>query len=51
MVTVCRAGMRSATAAAILSRSGFADVSNLAGGLLAWNDAELPVERESNPAA
>ena len=51
VVTVCRAGMRSATAAAILSRSGFADVSNLAGGLLAWNDAELPVERESNPAA
>lgn len=51
VVTVCRAGMRSATAAAILSRSGFADVSNLAGGLLAWNDAELPVEREANVSA
>ena len=45
VVTVCRAGMRSATAAAILCRSGFADVSNLAGGLLAWNEAGLPVER------
>ncbi len=45
VVTLCRAGMRSATAAAILGRSGFTDVSNLAGGLLAWNDAELPVER------
>lgn len=45
VVTVCRAGMRSATAAAILERSGFTDVSNLAGGLLAWNEASLPVER------
>ncbi len=45
VVTICRAGMRSATAAAILGRSGFNDVSNLAGGLLAWNEARLPVER------
>ena len=45
VVTVCRAGMRSATAAAILGRSGFTDVSNLAGGVLAWNEAGLPVER------
>ena len=45
VVTVCRAGMRSATAAAILCRSGFTDVSNLAGGLLAWTEAGLPVER------
>ena len=45
VVTVCRAGMRSATAAAILGRSGFQAVSNLAGGLVAWNEAGLPVER------
>ncbi len=45
VVTVCRAGMRSATAAAILSRSGFTDISNLAGGLIEWNEAGLPVER------
>ena len=45
VVTVCRAGMRSATAAAILGRSGFSDVSNLAGGLLGWDEAGLPVER------
>ena len=45
VVTVCRAGMRSATAAAILGRSGFSDVSNLAGGMVGWNDAALPVER------
>jgi len=45
VVTVCRAGMRSATAAAILERSGFSDVSNLAGGMVGWNDAALPVER------
>lgn len=45
VVTVCRAGMRSATAAAILERSGFSDVSNLAGGMVGWNDAALPIER------
>ena len=45
VVTVCRAGMRSATAAAILGRGGFSDVANLAGGLLGWNEAGLPVER------
>ena len=45
VVTVCRAGMRSATAAAILGKSGFSDVSNLAGGLLGWNEAGMPVER------
>lgn len=45
VVVVCRAGMRSATAAAILVKAGFRDVTNLAGGLLAWNDAGLPVVR------
>ena len=45
VVTICRAGMRSTTAAAILTGLGFDHVSNLKGGMLAWNDQKLPVER------
>jgi sulfur dioxygenase len=45
IVTVCRVGMRSATAAAILTGLGFERVSNLKGGMLEWKDAHLPVER------
>jgi sulfur dioxygenase len=42
IITVCRAGMRSATAAAILGSLGFGTVKNLHGGMLAWTDAGLP---------
>jgi sulfur dioxygenase len=45
IVTVCRVGVRSATAAAILTGLGCEHVSNLKGGMIAWNDARLPVER------
>ena len=45
IVTICRVGMRSATAAAILTGLGFERVWNLKGGMLEWNDARLPVER------
>jgi sulfur dioxygenase len=45
VVAVCRAGVRSATAAAILTGLGFERVSNLEGGMLDWNEAKLPVER------
>ncbi len=45
VVVVCRAGARSATAAAILRRAGFAWVVNLAGGMLAWARASQPVQR------
>lgn len=45
LIVVCRAGVRSATASAILTGLGFDHVSNLKGGMLDWNDARLPVER------
>ncbi|HXQ24684.1 MAG TPA: MBL fold metallo-hydrolase [Candidatus Acidoferrales bacterium] len=45
VIVICRAGVRSATAAAILTGLGFEHVSNLKGGMLDWNDAGLPVER------
>ena len=45
VVCVCRAGVRSATAAALLTGLGFEHVRNMKGGMLDWNDASLPVER------
>ncbi len=36
IVTVCRSGARSARAAAMLAKAGFADVANLSGGVLRW---------------
>ncbi len=37
IVTVCRAGVRSTTAAAMLTALGFSGVTNLRGGMLEWN--------------
>ncbi len=45
IVAICRVGVRSATAAAILTGLGFEHVWNLKGGMLEWKDAQLPVER------
>jgi sulfur dioxygenase len=36
VVTVCRSGARSARAAAMLGKAGFAEVANLSGGMLRW---------------
>ena len=43
LVTVCRAGGRSAQATTILQRAGFAAVANLAGGMLRWRAQGLMV--------
>jgi sulfur dioxygenase len=45
VVAICRVGVRSATAAAILTGLGFERVWNLKGGMLAWQDSKLPVKR------
>jgi rhodanese-related sulfurtransferase len=44
IVAICRAGVRSTTAAAMLTGLGFEHVSNLRGGMLDWVDANTPVE-------
>jgi sulfur-carrier protein adenylyltransferase/sulfurtransferase len=44
IVLVCRSGGRSARAAASLAALGFRRVMNMLGGMLAWNEARLPVE-------
>lgn len=45
IVVVCRSGQRSATACALLGREGYAQVYNLAGGVMAWQKANLPLEK------
>jgi glyoxylase-like metal-dependent hydrolase (beta-lactamase superfamily II)/rhodanese-related sulfurtransferase len=44
IVTVCRAGGRSAQATVLLQRAGFTNVANLAGGMLRWRAQHHPVE-------
>ena len=44
VVTVCRSGTRSAQACVLLARAGFAQVANLAGGMLRWRSQGHPVE-------
>ena len=43
IVTICRAGARSAQATVLLKRAGFDDVANLSGGMLRWRDRAYPV--------
>ena len=42
---ICRSGGRSSNATVWLANQGFASVFNLSGGMIAWNQAGLPVER------
>lgn len=44
IVVVCRSGQRSARACAVLGRRGFAHAFNLAGGVTAWQKANLPLK-------
>jgi len=44
VVAVCRSGARSAQATVLLKKAGFADVANLAGGMLRWQAESLPVD-------
>jgi len=45
VIVHCEQGSRSSNAIDILRRNGFANVYNLAGGLAAWQQAGLPVEK------
>ena len=44
LLLYCAAGYRSSIAASLLQRHGFARVSEIAGGMAAWEAAMLPVE-------
>jgi len=45
IVVVCRSGNRSATASALLGNREFRQVYSLAGGMMAWQKADLPLEK------
>jgi rhodanese-related sulfurtransferase len=45
IITVCRSGNRSSTAAGLLRRAGFGAVRNLSGGMTAWARSGMAVER------
>lgn len=45
IILICRSGARSGRAAQALVAAGFRRVMNMAGGMLAYNAAHLPVER------
>jgi glyoxylase-like metal-dependent hydrolase (beta-lactamase superfamily II) len=46
----CAGGYRSSIAASVLKRHGFSRVAELAGGIAAWETAQLPVERAAGTA-
>ncbi len=43
---VCRSGRRSLQAAELLVGLGFAGVKTMRGGMVEWNEARLPAERD-----
>lgn len=43
LLMVCRSGGRSGRATAQLAQMGFTDVTNMAGGMLAWAASGLPM--------
>jgi rhodanese-related sulfurtransferase len=43
LILHCKSGMRSADALARCRKAGLADVSHMAGGIMAWHSAGLPV--------
>lgn len=43
LATLCATGYRSNIAASLLFKQGFTGVSSLAGGIMAWGSADLPV--------
>ncbi len=45
IVAVCRSGNRSGHACSMLRKAGFENVHNLAGGIMAWEQAGFPKEK------
>jgi rhodanese-related sulfurtransferase len=45
LLVLCRSGNRSASVVnALIEQAGFTNVSNVAGGIIAWGEAGLPIE-------
>ncbi len=46
IIVSCRSGSRSGQACALLKKQGFESVYNLAGGIMAWQSASLPLVKK-----
>lgn len=46
IILACRSGHRSGQACALLKKQGFENVYNLNGGVMAWQNAHLPLTRK-----
>ncbi len=46
IVAACRTGQQAAVACATLRKNGFEKVHSLSGGILAWQDANLPLTKK-----
>jgi len=46
ILAYCRSGSRSNSACSTLSKQGFEKVSNLAGGIMGWSNANLPITKK-----
>jgi glyoxylase-like metal-dependent hydrolase (beta-lactamase superfamily II)/rhodanese-related sulfurtransferase len=47
LIVYCAGGYRSSIGASLLQHHGFGDVSELAGGITAWESATLPIESDA----
>jgi len=47
LVLVCPTGARASRAVALLKQAGYENVRSLTGGLAAWREANLPVEKSA----
>ena len=45
LIVACRTGMRSGVAVQVLRRNGFNEAVNLTGGIAAWQQAGMPLEK------
>jgi len=48
VVVVCQSGQRAAKGAVLLQKQGFKSVHKLNGGMMAWSEAGMPVNRGKN---
>ena len=48
VVVYCRSGNRSTGVCRSLTSKGFEKVYNLSGGIMAWQDAHLPISKKNN---
>lgn len=46
IIAICRSGSRSGHGCSVLRKNGFEQVYNLNGGMISWQQANMPVERK-----